>query len=52
MDAMVAGFEIDLVWLLQAVMHERAFTATTTFLFPFIFFELFTSAGVPCGTLI
>ncbi|TMX01079.1 hypothetical protein EJD97_025233 [Solanum chilense] len=29
MAAMIAGFEVDFVWLLQAVMHERAFKART-----------------------
>ena len=33
MAAMIAGFEVDFVWLLQAVMHERAFTVTTTYPF-------------------
>ena len=28
--AMIAGFEADFSWLLQAVMHERAFKVTTT----------------------
>ena len=25
MAAMITGFEVDFTWLLQAVMHERAF---------------------------
>ena len=25
MAAMIAGFEVDFAWLLQAVIHERAF---------------------------
>ena len=25
MEVMIAGFEVDFVWLLQAVMHERDF---------------------------
>ena len=34
MAAMIAGFEVDFAWLLQAVMHERAFKVTTTYPFP------------------
>ena len=34
MAAMIAGFEVDFTWLLQAVMHERAFKVTTTYPFP------------------
>ena len=30
MVAMIAGFEVDFAWLLQAVMHKRAFKVTTT----------------------
>ena len=41
------GFEVDFVWLLQAVMHERAFKATTTYPFPCMIFSLCRSAGVP-----
>ena len=29
MAAMIAGFEVDFVWLLQAIMHERAFKVIT-----------------------
>ena len=29
MAAMIAGFEVDFAWLLQAVMHERAFKVIT-----------------------
>ena len=32
--AMIAGYEVDFAWLLQAVMHERAFKVTTTYPFP------------------
>ena len=32
--AMIVGFEVDFVWLLQAVMHERDFKVTTTYSFP------------------
>ena len=34
MAVMIAGFEVDLTWLLQAVMHEREFKVTTTYPFP------------------
>ena len=30
MAAIIAGFEVDFAWLLQAVMHERDFQVTTT----------------------
>ena len=33
-EAMIAGFEVDFSWLLEAVMHERAFKVTTTYPFP------------------
>ena len=33
MAAMISGFEVDFAWLLQAVMHERAFKVTTTYPF-------------------
>ena len=44
---MVAGFEVDFTWLLQAVIHERALKATITYPFPCMIFELYMSAGVP-----
>ena len=47
MAAMIAGFEVDFAWLLQAVMHERAFKVTTTYPFPCKIFSLYRSAGVP-----
>ena len=47
MAAMIAGFEVDFAWLLQAVMHERDFKVTTTYPFPCMIFSLFRSAGVP-----
>ena len=47
MEAMIAGFEVDFVWLLQAVMHKRAFKVTTTYSFPCMMFSLSISAGVP-----
>ena len=40
MAAMIAGFEVDFAWLLQAVMHRRAFKSTTTYPFPCIVFVL------------
>ena len=45
--AMIAGFEVDLAWLLQAVMHERDFKVTTTYPFPCMIFFLCRSAVVP-----
>ena len=47
MVAMIAGFEVDFAWLLQAVMHERTFKVTTTYPFPCMIFTLCKSAGVP-----
>ena len=47
MAAMIARFEMDFAWLLQAVMHERAFNVTTTYPFPCMIFALCRSAGVP-----
>ena len=47
MAAMIAGFEVDFAWLLQAVMHERAFKVTTTYSFPCMIFSLCRSTGVP-----
>ena len=44
--AMIAGFEVDFVWLIQAVMHERAFKVTTTYPFQCMIFSLYRSAGV------
>ena len=46
MAAMIAGFEVDFAWLLQAVMHERVFKVTTTYPFPCMIFSLCGSAGV------
>ena len=31
--AMIVGFEVDFAWLLQEVMHERAFKVTPTYPF-------------------
>ena len=45
--AMVSGFEVDFAWLLQAVIHERSFTATTTYPFSCMIFELCRSTEVP-----
>ena len=47
MAAMIAGFEVDFAWLLQEVMHERAFNFTTTYPFPCMIFSLCRSVGVP-----
>ena len=47
MAAMIAGFEVDSAWLLQAFMHDRAFKVSTTYPFPCIIFFLCRSAGVP-----
>ena len=44
---MIAGFEVDFAWLLQAVMHEMAFKVTTTYPYPCMIFSLCRSAGVP-----
>ena len=44
---MTAGFEVDFSWLLQAVMHERAFKVTTTYPFSCMKFSLCRFAGVP-----
>ena len=44
---MIAGFEVDFAWLLQEVMHERAFKVTTNYQFPCMVFALFRYAGVP-----
>ena len=43
---LIAGFEVDLAWLVQAVMHERAFKVTTIYPFPCMIFSLCRSAGV------
>ena len=40
MAAMMAGFEVEYAWLLQAVMHERDFKVTTTYPFPCMVFSL------------
>ena len=47
MAAMIAEFEVDFAWLLQAFMHERVFKVTTTYPFPCMIFALFRYAGVP-----
>ena len=44
MAAMIAGFEVDFAWLLQAFMHERAFKVTNTYPFPCMIFSLYRSA--------
>uniref|UniRef100_M1DA61 Integrase core domain containing protein n=1 Tax=Solanum tuberosum TaxID=4113 RepID=M1DA61_SOLTU len=45
--AMVAGLEIDLTRILIAMIHERAFKATTTLPFPCLIFQLCRDAAVP-----
>ena len=47
MAAMIAGFEVDSAWLLQAFMHDRAFKVSTTYPFLCMIFSLCRSAGVP-----
>ena len=47
MAAMIAGFEVDFAWLLQAVMNERAFKVTNTYPLPCMIFSLCRSARVP-----
>ena len=47
MAAMIPEFEVDFAWLLQAVMHERAFKVTSTYPFPCMIFSLCRSPGVP-----
>lgn len=46
MAAMVAGSEVEFVWLLRAVMHGRDFEDTTTYPFSCMVFELYRSAGL------
>ena len=47
MAAMIAGFEVDLAWLLRAVMQKRAFKVTTIYPFLCMIFSLCRSVGVP-----
>ena len=47
MVVLIARFEVDFAWLLQSVMHERAFKVTTTYPFPCMIFSLCRSEGVP-----
>lgn len=47
MEAMIAGFEVDFAWILQAVMHERDFMVTTTYKFSCMVFYLCRFTGVP-----
>ena len=44
---MISGFKVDFAWLLQAVMHERAFKVTTTYPFSCMIFALCMTASVP-----
>ena len=46
MVAIIARFKVDFAWILQTVMHERAFRVTTTYPFPCMIFSLCRSAGV------
>ena len=39
MVEMIAGFEVEFAWLLQVVMHKRAFKVTTTY--PFSLHDIF-----------
>ena len=45
--AMIAGFEVDFVWLLQVVRHDKAFKETITYPFACMVFSLCRLAGVP-----
>ena len=47
MASMIAGFEVDFTWPLQAVMHDRAFNVATTYPFLCMIFALCRSASVP-----
>ena len=47
MAAMIAGIKVYFSWLLQAVMHERAFNVTTTYPFPCMILSLCMSTNVP-----
>ena len=49
MEAMIAGFEVDFSWLLEAVMHERAFKVTTTY--PFDVHDIFLVKDRRCAHL-
>ena len=40
MEAMIDGFAVDFVWLLQAVLQERDFKVSTTYHFPCMIFAL------------
>ena len=47
MVTMIVGFKVDFAWLLQAVMHERAFKVTTSYPVSCMIFSLCRSAGMP-----
>ncbi|TMW96937.1 hypothetical protein EJD97_006518 [Solanum chilense] len=47
MAAMIVGFEVDFVWLLQEVMHERDLKVTNTYPFSCMIVSLYRSASVP-----
>ena len=46
---MIAGFKVDFTWILQAVMHERAFKVTTTY--PFDVHDIFLVKDRRCAHL-
>ena len=46
MAAIVAGFEVDFAWMLQAVMHVRAFKTTSTYPFVCMVIKLYRSVRV------
>ena len=46
MAAMIAGFEVNFAWLLNAAMHERAIKVTTSYPFPCMIVCLCRSTGV------
>ena len=47
MAAMIERFKVDFAWLLQVVIHERAFMVTTTYPFPCMVFAWCRSSVVP-----
>ena len=48
MGSIIAGFEVDLTWLIQVVMHKRGFKGTTTYPFLCMIFALCRSAVPVC----
>ena len=47
MAVIIARFEVDFSWLLQAMMHKMAFKVKTTYPFPCMIFSLCWSSGMP-----